>query len=72
MTTILRWEVVQEVAGRPELVRFVRWGVQRKLLDQTARWDGTSWDPSGWVPAHPQVPKGLLDIVERHMRRTQP
>lgn len=71
MTLILRWEVVQEVAGRPELVRFVKWG-QCKLLDGTARWDGAGWDSSGWVPAPPQVPKGLLDSVERHMRRTQP
>lgn len=37
MTTILRWEVVQEVAGRPELVRFAKWGVQRKLLDSVER-----------------------------------
>lgn len=67
-----RWEVTQEIAGRPELVRFVKWSAQRKLLDQVARWGETGWDSSRWVPVHPQVPRTLLGIVERHMRRGEP
>ena len=64
------WEVTQDptMAGRPDLVRFVKRSAQRKLLDQIARWDGTGWDPARWVPAHPRVPRTLLGIVERHMR----
>lgn len=65
-----RWEVTQDptMAARPDLVRFVKRNAQRKLLDQIARWGKDSWDPTRWVPAHPQVPKTLLGIVERHMR----
>lgn len=69
-----RWEVIQDptIAARPDLVRFVKHSAKRKLLDQIARWNGTGWDPSRWVPAHPQVPRTLLGIVERHMRGVQP
>jgi hypothetical protein len=68
-----RWRVEQDstMAARPDLVRFVKQGQKRKLLDQIARWDGNGWDPKRWVPRHPQVPLTLLFIVERHMRGVQ-
>ena len=54
------------------VVRFLKHNSSRKLLDQTARWTGDGWDPNRWVPAHPQVPRTLLGIVERYMRGVQP
>lgn len=65
-----RWMVERQPgeATDPMLVRFVKHNTQRKLLDQTARWNGVGWEQQRWVPAHPQVPRTLLGIVERHMR----
>ena len=66
------WWTVERQPGfttDPMVVRFLKHNGSRKLLDQTARWTGDGWDPKRWAPAHPQVPKTLLDIVERHMRR---
>ena len=65
-----RWTVVSQPDGvtDPMVVRFIKQGQRRKLLDQTARWNGRGWDPARWVPAHPGVPRTLLGIVEAHMR----
>jgi hypothetical protein len=54
------------------VVRFLKHNGRRKLLDQTARWTSAGWDPNRWVPAHPQVPYTLLEIVENHMRKVKP
>lgn len=53
------------------VVRFVKGGAVRKLLDQNARWTPTGWDPKRWVPRVPIVPKTILDLVEGHMRQLQ-
>jgi hypothetical protein len=68
-----RWRVEQDptMAARPDLVRFTKQSPARKLLDQIARWDGAGWDPSRWVPKHPQVPSRLLALVEAHMREVK-
>lgn len=65
-----RWEVTKAptMAARRDLVRFVKRNAQRKLLDQIAHWDGDGWSPQRWVPLYPQVPRMLIEIVERHMR----
>lgn len=65
-----RWVVIQDptMAGRPDLVRFLKCNATRKLLDQTARWTGAGWDGRRWVPRIPRVPKTLLLLVECHMR----
>jgi hypothetical protein len=69
-----RWRVEQDwaMAGRPDLVRFVKRNQMSKRLDQIARWTPEGWDQTRWVPKHPQVPNTLLAIVENHMRGAQP
>ena len=66
-----RWRV-EQMAGRPDLVRFVKRNQMSKRLDQVARWTPEGWDQTRWVPKHPQVPNTLLAIVEKHMRGVQP
>ena len=55
--------------GADDLIRFYRSNTQRKLLDRTARWTGSGWDQSRWVPAHPVVPLVALQQVERTLRQ---
>jgi hypothetical protein len=65
-----RWTVYQDPTdhGQQDLIRFLKMGQKRKLLDQIARWDGQCWDPSRWLPLFPQVPATLLAIVEKQLR----
>ncbi len=70
-----RWRVERqpEATTNPYLVRFIKQGQQRKLLDQTAEWVlQREWYGRRWVPRYPQVPHTLLAIVEAHMREVQP
>jgi hypothetical protein len=66
-----KWTVDRPYPAIPGLVRFMKMSLHRKLLDQTARWDGNGWDASRWVPRHPQVPHSLLTLVEAHMREVE-
>lgn len=52
----------------PMVVRFVKQGRIRKLLDQNARWTPTGWDESRWIPRPPIVPAALIAQVAAHMR----
>ena len=65
-----RWRVEEDpmMSGRTELVRFIKWGQHRKLLDRIACWDGRRWCPLYWVPRHPLVPQSVLAQVVAHMR----
>lgn len=63
-----RWTVERPYDKLPNLVRFMKMGQQRKLLDQIAHWDGSGWSGTRWRPNPRQVPQTLLKIVEDHMR----
>jgi hypothetical protein len=54
--------------GADDLIRFYRSNTQRKLLDRTARWVGSGWDQSRWVPSHPIVPLAAIYQVELLLR----
>jgi len=70
-----RWRVERQPDGttNPYLVRFIKQGPARKLLDQIAEWDPDAkvWGSRRWVPKHPLVPHTLLAIVEAHMREVR-
>lgn len=63
------WNVVRQPEGctDPMVVRFLKFGKNGKLLDQTARWTPTGWDTWRWAPAPPRVPKWLIERVVTHM-----
>lgn len=65
-----RWRVTQDptMAARPDLIRFVKLSGSRKLLDQIARWTGSGWDQSRYVPEPPAVPVRVLERVEAVLR----
>jgi hypothetical protein len=65
-----KWHVMVDpmTTGRHDLVRFVKWGQQSKLLDRVAEWADGGWLPTRWVPQSPQVPVGVLKIAEAWMR----
>lgn len=52
----------------PMVVRFVKQGRIRKLLDQNARWTPDGWDQARWVPRPPIVPAALIAQVAAFMR----
>jgi hypothetical protein len=65
-----RWRIERQ-PGRvtdPMVVQFVKYSAVRKLLDQSARWTGSGWDPQRWVPRVPIVPQTIIDHIEAHMR----
>lgn len=72
-----KWRVERQPAGysNPLLVRFVKHGRTRKLLDRTTEWvpgvpgGGPGWMEGRWQPATPEVPRTLIDLVEAHMTR---
>lgn len=67
-----RWSVTQSSEGLdsacPDLIRFVKLSGSRKLLDQVARWTGSGWDQSRYVPEPPAVPLRVLERVEAVLR----
>lgn len=63
-----RWTAERPYKQLPHLVRFLKMGQQRKLLDQIAHWDGSGWSAKRWRPNPRQVPQTMLAIVEAHMR----
>ena len=56
------WRVERYSTTDPTLIRFVKHGRTTKLLDQVARWTGSSWDVSRWVPDG-KVPRDILRQV---------
>jgi hypothetical protein len=73
MRTLIRdrtsgWLIVTQDpmdSGADDLIRFYRSNTKGKLLDRTARWLGTGWDPSRWVPGVPEVPIKAIVQVEQ-------
>jgi len=66
-----RWRVTTDPTmadHRPDLIRFVKLSGSRKLLDQIARWTGSGWDQSRYVPKPPMVPVRVLERVEAVLR----
>lgn len=63
-----RW-LIEQRHGDPALITFTKWG-RSKLLDQVARWTGSSWDRARWVPQAPIVPEVILRKVIRHLEQT--
>ena len=49
------------------VVSFRKWNGPRTLLNQTARWTGTGWDLTRWVPKPPIIPAHVIALVERRM-----
>jgi hypothetical protein len=68
-----QWTAFQQPTGctDPMVVRFLKIGNQRKLLDRNARWTGSGWDRSYWVPKAPRVPQRLIDQVVAHMQQQE-
>lgn len=68
-----RWRIERQPGSitDPMVVGFVKGSAVRKLLDQTARWTPTGWDPKRWVPKSPTVPQWLIQKVEDYMRQTE-
>lgn len=69
-----KWRVERQPTGfsNPLLVRFIKQGRTRKLLDQTAEWvpgAAAQWASSRWQPTTPQVPRTLIDLTQAHMRQ---
>lgn len=67
-----KWRIERQPTGfsNPMLVRFVKRGRTRKLLDQTAEWvPGTQplWVKGRWQPSSAEVPRSLIALVEAHM-----
>ena len=66
------WRVVQDPLDTNDLGLVVftmhsRRGLELRLI---AYWDGRGWDPGlSWVPAPPQVPLKVLQIVEGHLKQ---
>ena len=56
----------------PMVVSFRKWNGSRSLLNRSARWTGTGWDPTRWHPRPPTVPAFLIDKIERHMKGLNP
>jgi hypothetical protein len=67
--TRLRIERQPGYVTDPMVVSFRKWNGRRSLLNQTARWTGTGWDPKRWTPKPPIIPAHVLDLVERRMRQ---
>lgn len=58
-----RWVVTLHPYGTcdPWLVAFEKWGRTTKVVDKIARWTGSSWDQSRWVPNG--VPRDVMRQV---------
>ena len=52
------------------MIEFEKWG-RTKLLSQVARWTGTSWDSSRWVPKSPVVPQHILRQVVHKLQQQE-
>ena len=67
------WHVERQpgMVTDPWVVHFRKQGKVRTLLDQSARWTPTGWDPKRWVPRSPTVPKWLIERVEAHMLQVE-
>lgn len=65
-----QWQIERQPGGvtDPMVVRFVKEGRFRRLLDQTARWTPTGWDPHRWMPQPPIVPAAIVAQVAGYMR----
>lgn len=66
-----RWTVEQYHEDFPDLVRFVRRNRTGKTLDQVAKWCGSCWDSSRWVPKPPTVPAPVLRAVMAELVRRE-
>lgn len=62
--THLRITTRQGLAPGITLVRFLKTGARRKLLDQIAEWGAAGWASNRWVPRPPAVPENIIRQVE--------
>lgn len=65
-----RWVISLYNDRDPSLIRFVKYGRSSKLLDQVARWTGSGWDPSRYVP-NAKVPREIMRLVVGALRRQE-
>lgn len=67
-----RWRVTCHPFGGcdPWLVAFEKWGRTTKVVDKIARWTGSSWDPSRWVPDQ-KVPRDVMRSVIGELLRLE-
>tara|TARA_R110000772_G_scaffold260247_1_gene378139 strand:- start:1569 stop:1829 length:261 start_codon:yes stop_codon:yes gene_type:complete len=66
-----RWEVIRYSDALPNLIRFLKYTTNRKLLDQVADWDGADWSGKRWMPRRPVVPDEVRLRVEELLQRSE-
>lgn len=67
-----RWQVEQYHEDHRDLIRFTKWGrTGAKGVDQVAKWCGSCWDSSRWVPKPPTVPAPVLRAVMAELVRRE-
>ena len=67
-----RWEVTRYSDALPNLIQFLKYSANRKLLDQVADWDGSGWSGRRWLPLRPVVPDEVRLRVEQHLQLKMP